>query len=319
MIKLNKFLINGSTAGFTTGTGTVRTTAGSTPSVAAATANIANASQLLTNATATLQQHLGDVFAVLFKLGSGIGGYRWNYGDATIAPGGKLGPQFSATYNCDPPATDEGYFALNTSYTCTLTVNPLTGSDRRIQSKDFKFKTGGGQLTAFIPPSASVHLVSDEDDGGFAFKNSDTRPVTITSESFDVSFTGLSVNDGPVVLRLVDPHDITNYLDYHMETFSPDPNRQFSYAGHVTLAFPIVVGAGNQKLLPVDVLGVHKLSITGYDPTIRITLRSVTTDRPDLPVNLGAPTVMWSCKVVIGSYDPNVTSSAFATGEACTN
>lgn len=283
------------------------------------------AAQILANATTSLEQRLGGNYALVFKIISGgKTALTWTYGDTQVGGAASDSAQFSADYNCDvPPIANIGespLFTVRTTYNCTVALTPLSGTDRRIQSGQFTFATGPGTLSVMTPSSMSTHLVSDENDGGFTFANQDTQPITVTSETFDISFAGLSTSYGPLVLRLVDPKDPTNHLDYHLENTPVNPAVPFTYnVPGITLSFPFTINGSAQKLLPVQILGVHKLSVEGTDPTVKVTLRGFTTDRTDIKRAPGTPQILWSCVVTLAAYDPNATSGPFATGDACLN
>jgi hypothetical protein len=117
----------------------------------------------------------------------------------------------------------------------------------------------------------------------------------------------------PVVLRFEDPATEASIADYHLESLAPNPAVPYTYAGtdiHIPLSFTI--NAASQKMLPVEILGVHRLGIYGVNPTIAITLRQVTIDKTQNKVVLDAAKISWSCIVPLGAYDPNATS-----GPAC--
>ena len=42
----------------------------------------------------------------------------------------------------------------------------------------------------------------------------------------------------------------------------------------------------------------------------------MTTTRSDMPIIMGVPEIKWSCVVSAVGYDPNSTSSPYATGQA---
>jgi hypothetical protein len=294
------------------------TPAATKPTKPAVAAPPATASAILGDTTTTLERRIGGAYGLVFNaVANGRKFLSWQYGATPIGGTGGV-PQFSATYSCVPPPVP--LFAVRTSYDCTVSLTPLSGSDRRTMSQNFSFATGPGEFSASPPANMNTHLVNDQNDGGFVFTNDDTKPVSVLSETFDVTYTGLSTQYGPLVLRLVDPSDATHYLDYHMENFPAVSSSSFTHsAAGITLSFPVTVDASNQKLLPIEVLGVHKLSIVGVNPTVTITLRGVTTDRSDIAMQLGTPHISWRCVVTLGYYDPNATSGPFATGEACQN
>lgn len=278
---------------------------------------LATAEALLSHTTTTLAQRTGGAYGLVFNaVSGGKTVLSWQYGTAAV--GGSNGiPRFSATYSCDPPPSQ--LFAVRTNYSCTVSLTPTSGADLRTQTHQFDFTTGFGEFLASPPANMDTHLVNDENDGGFVFTNDDTKPITVLSETFVVSYTGLSTAYGPLVLRLMNPAHATDYIDYHLENIPPVASSSYLHRAIITLPMPVAVGAANAKMLPIKVLGVHKLSIVGVNPTITITLDSVTTDRSDILMRLGTPHISWGCIVALSYDNPNATSGPFATGEACQN
>lgn len=187
-----------------------------------------------------------------------------------------------------------------------------------MQSKSFSFTTGRGQLVVTGPTSMDVLLHSDTDLGGFIFRNDNPSPLTITGLDIDVSYTALNISNGPLVLRFEDPTTGASLHDYNLETLAAAPSLPYTYAGtdiHIPLYFTI--GAGDQEMLPVTVLGVQRLNITGVNPTISIALRQVTTNQTLNRTVVNNADISWSCVVPVGAYDPNATSGPYATGQAC--
>ncbi len=166
----------------------------------------------------------------------------------------------------------------------------------------------------------STILSNDTNNGGFVFNNQDGAPVTITGLTFDVSFQYLTTVYGPLVLRMVDPITETSLGDYHLETTPVDPTKEFSYhAPNVTIPISFTVKGSSQKLLPIEILGVHKMLIDKTTPQVTLTLTGITTNPSDTKTTLNSATISWSCDVVIGGYDPNATSGPMATGRICKN
>lgn len=305
-----------------------KTAAAATPKPAApkpapvAIASLATADWLLAHATTTFVRRVGGGYGIVFSaVSGGETVLSWPYGATTIGGSGGI-PQFSAAYDCNPPpaSSPSPTFAVRTSYDCTVSLTALAGADKRTQSQTFTLATGHGEFLASPPANMDTHLTDSENDGGFVFTNDDTKPIAVLSETFAVSYTGLSTGYGPLILRLIDPGDATNYIDYHLENIPAVSSSSYLHsATGITLSMPLTIGAANAKMLPVEVLDVHKLSVTGVDPAVTITLTGVTTDRTDFVMRLGTPQISWSCVVALGYYDPNATSGPFATGEACKN
>ncbi len=286
------------------------------------TATFTTADEVLAHTTTTLVRRIGGSYGLTFNVVSGGATVlSWQYGAATI--GGTNGiPPFAADYNCNPPPMGQAnpLFAVRTDYACTVSLTALTGSDKRTRSAPFTFATGFGEFFASPPANMNTHLTNDENDGGFVFTNEDSKPVSVLSETFTVSYAGLITAYGPLVLRLVDPANAANYIDYHLENIPAVASSSYLHIGTgITLSMPLTVGAANAKMLPVEVLGVHKLSVAGVNPTVSVTLAGIATDRNDIDLELGAPQISWSCVIATGYYDPNATSGPYATGEACQN
>jgi len=119
-------------------------------------------------------------------------------------------------------------------------------------------------------------------------------------------------------LRFADPATELPLADYHLENLAADSSFLFTHAGtniHIPLSFTI--NAASLKMLPVNILGVHKMSVYGVDPTVTVTLREVSTNQNVTRVVLNSAKISWSCIVPIGAYDPNATSGPYVTGQAC--
>ena len=168
------------------------------------------------------------------------------------------------------------------------------------------------------PANMDTHLVDGENDGGFAFTNGDSKPITVRTETFDISYSYISTAYGPLVLRLIDPADTTHYTDYDLTKLPAESSSTYGMNG-LTFSWPFSVPANDAKFLPVEVLGVHRLSIADTSPSFTITLAGMTTDRTDFAAQPGTPAISWSCAVSSAFYDPNATSGVFASGEACNN
>lgn len=266
-------------------------------------------------------------YEVVLTTNTGGAPLIWNLTNTTIG-GSDAAPAFSVAYTCDPPpqsplpgAIDQNpTFAVRSSYNCTISLTPIGGTDRRTQSHHFPFTTPSGELIVSPPSSMSTILSNDTNNGGFVFNNQDGAPVTITGLTFDVSFQYLTTVYGPLVLRMVDPITETSLGDYHLETTPVDPTKEFSYhAPNVTIPISFTVKGSSQKLLPIEILGVHKMLIDKTTPQVTLTLTGITTNPSDTKTTLNSATISWSCDVVIGGYDPNATSGPMATGRICKN
>jgi len=319
------FLANRSSTAATS-TATVAATKPKTPTTTVAVSPPPLNAQAFLKATAlSFKERRDGPYEAVFTTTAGSGNLTWGFDAATV--GGANGvPKFAITYSCDPQPTlpipgdpdQNPTFNVHTLYDCNVTASALTGTDQRPQSKDFPFTTPAGQFIVTPPASMNTVLRDDENDGGFTFNNEDSQPVTLSGLTIDVSFRALNLAEGPLVLRFVNPATGLSLYDYHLENLPADPSGQFlhSQAG-IQIPFSFTLAAGAEKLLPIQVLGVHRMSIQGIDPTITITLRGVATDPPVGKLILGQALISWSCVVPFGSYDPNATSGAFAAGNAC--
>jgi len=250
----------------------------------------------------------------------------WNPTQTTSVGGtGTFAPSFSVSYSCDPPpdsplptASDQNpTFEVRTAYDCTVTLTPQTGADRTARSKDFSFTTPAGQLIVAPPASMNTVLANDENDGGIVFNNEDTNPVTITNLVVDVSYTAL-VGGTPLVLRFADPVTGLSLYDYHLENVPLDPGSTYTHTvTGIQVPLSFTVGAEKAKMLPVEILGVNRMSVLGVNPTVTVTLRNVVTNPFVERLILTAAQLSWSCVVPVGGFDPNATSGAFAAGNAC--
>lgn len=241
--------------------------------------------------------------------------FVWGLDDATIGGSGKI-PSFATAFSCNPPPT-QLFFDVRTSYTCTITLTPLSGSDKRSQSKSFSFATGAGELIVTPPVAMGAVLENSENNGGFVFNNEDAEPVTITGLTLDVSYTALNTAAGPLVLRLLDPTTNLSIGDYHLENLPADAALPYTHTGTITAPLSFAVKATSQKMLPLVILGAQTMNISSVDPSMTITLSAITADPDNGKIMLKAAKIGWSCVVPVGAYDPNATSGPFATGEAC--
>lgn len=250
----------------------------------------------------------------------------WDLSKTDLTISGASIPSFSISYSCNPAPNTPDFDALDqspmfnvqTTYTCTIGLTPNSGNNRQTQSKQFSFTTGAGQLFVTSQSSMSTILKSNLNTGGFIFRNDDTDPVTVTGIDVDVSYRGLDTMDGPLLLRVKDTATDLPLAEYNLENLAADPSASYAHSGtNIHIPFSFTINAASQKLLRINVLGVHRLSIYGVDPTVSITLHRVTTDKNADKVVLSAAKISWSCIVPIGAYDPNATSGPFATGQAC--
>ena len=256
-------------------------------------------------------------------LGSGQSD-TWDLTDATV--GGGQEPMFAISYTCDPApipapvgAQDQNpTFTSRTPYSCTVSLTPQSGSDLRAQTKQFSFTIPAGQLIVTAPPSMSTVLKNDLDNGGFVFNNEDTASTTITQLTVDVSYTALSTLYGPLILRVVDPATGQPAGDFHLENLPAVTGQQFTFA-QSGMAIPVsfTLPPGAVKLLPLQLLGVHTMSVLGTNPVATITLRSIATNRADSNAVMNSASLSWNCVVTTASYDPNATSGPLVAGDAC--
>ncbi len=268
----------------------------------------------------------GPYKMVLTTNAGSAGTLTWALGDATIGGSGSL-PSFSTDFSCNPipnlplqGATDQNpTFDVRTSYNCSISLTPLSGANRATQSKQFSFTTPPGAFFVTAPSSMDTVLQSNENDGGFVFRNNDAEPIMVSNLTLDVSYTALNVAYGPLVLRFIDPAtELPLGSDYHLESLAADPSLPYTNVGTgIQIPVSFTIGPTSQKLLPLELLGVHWMSISGVNPTMTITLRAVATDQSQGKAVLNAAVLSWSCIVATEAYDPNATSGAYASGLAC--
>lgn len=297
----------------------------SQPKPAPARTTITALSLLGATTLTTTEDRDGPYKVALVTNAGTYGNIAWDLTDTTLAVSKSM-PSFSVAFSCDPPpnipavdALDQSpTFNVGTSYVCTVNLTATSGSDRKTQSKQFSFTTGAGQLVITQPSSMNTVLTDNTNRGGFVFQNDDAAPVTVNGLDIDVSYQGLNITNSPLILRFEDPATEASIADYHLENLSADPSVPYGYAGidiHVPLSFTI--GAASQKMLPLEILGVHRLGIYGVNPTITITLRQVAINKTQNKIVLNSARISWSCIVPLGAYDPNATSGPYATGQAC--
>ena len=281
---------------------------------------------LLGKTTNTLKQKLDGTSELLLDTDLGNGTHiGWGLADTGVG-GTGLVPRFDASYTCSPfpdfsindADQKHPYFKVRTSYHCTMSLTPSSGSDKRTQSKVFSFETGPGKLIVTPPLTMSSLLKDGKNESGFVFDNQDDKPLTITKLTIDISFTALNTASTPLVVRFLDPKTELSIFDYHAESLpadSSDPHTQSGTNAEVPLSFTL--GAHSQKMLPVQMVGVSKLNIAGVNPAITVIVRSVTTDSADVGVVLRQSQISWTCITPTEAYNPLATSSIFMTGQAC--
>jgi len=314
---------------------TTKTKATSTAQISAITApkiavpNIAasaiTAQWLSDNTKLSFKQKRDGTYEAVFTTKTGGKDLVWGVEDAFI--GGTTGiPKFAFSFSCNPPlevpppdSPDQTmFFKVRTTYDCTIGFAATSGNSQEMRSKNMHIETGPGQLAVAPPLAMNTLLADDSNQGGFVFTNNDTKAITITKLVLDLSYTGLSMLNGPIVMRVVDPSNETPFLDYHMENMAANPVGSYTHtASGVEAQINFTLGPSSQKLLPIQLLGVHRMSVFGVDPSATITLRALTTDSNDVPIVLSIPQIRWSCVVPLGAYDPNATSGPFAMGVAC--
>lgn len=304
-------------------TATTATAATKTTAPAATRATVATAQSFL-NATAVSfkQTSDGPYEIVLTTTVGGSAGtpVTWGLDKTTVS-------SFSVSYSCNPAlnpplagASDQNpTFGVQTSYDCTIALTPTTGNDRATKSKDFSFTTPAGELSVTPPRAMGTVLHNGENDGGFVFNNSSAEAVTITGLTLDISYTALNVAAGPLVLRPIDPISGVPYSDYHLENLAVDPSVPYTHTGTgIVIPVSFTVKPAQQKMFPLEILGVSVMGVAGASPAMTITLRDITTDGASgVKVSQNAPKISWSCIVPLTGYDPNATSGPYATGEAC--
>lgn len=294
-----------------------------TPPKPVSTPTIITAKSLIDATTISLiERHDGPYIASLETNAGTYGKLKWDLSQTKLKVGAA---SFSISYSCNPfpeiPPSDafdqNPMFAVKTTYTCSIGLAPTVGNDVRAQSKEFAFKTNPGQLVVKLQPSMNTVLRNDSNFGGFIFRNDDSDPVMVTDIYFDISYKGLST-DNPTVLRFENPVNQSPFADYPLNDMALDPAVPYGHSAsdvHVSLFFTIP--GSDQKMLPVNALGVHKLGIYGVDPTIAVTLRKVITSPAANKVVLSSSQLSWSCIVPLGAYDPSNPTGAYATGRAC--
>jgi len=318
------------------------------PTVAATTTMI-TAQSFLDDTTSSLKVLLDGSDELVFTTNLGGGQPPVTWGLPTTAVGGTGStPAFSTTSSCDPAplpatpgATDKNpTLKVRTSYNCSVSLTPTSGSDQVTQSKDFLFTTPPGQLVVTNDTAMNTILADNTNNGGVVFNNQDINPVTITGITFDASYSYLNILNGPLVLRFLDPTTNQSLADYHLEKIpavadgaaaggnAVGTSNTYTYAqSGITLPLSFTIPPSTQKMLPIEVLGVDRMFVLGTSPTMSITLRGVTTNEADnangasgdVKIVMANPNITWSCAVSTASYDPNATSGVYTTGQACLN
>lgn len=311
----------------TAATSKTLTAAAPIKTVATSLSTTVTASSLLDATTISFREQLDGPYHLVLATKAGTGTtITWGLDETTIGGTGSI-PSFSVAYSCDPlpnlplpGASDQNpTFNVRASYDCTISLTPTTGNDRRTQSKQFSFTTPAGQLIITPPHAMSTVLQPSKDDGGFVFKNNDTNPITVTGLTLDVSYTALNLSTGPLVLRFINPSNDASFGDYHLEDLAANPTIPYTHTGTgITIPLSLAIGPTQEKLLPLRLLGVNVMRISGIDPTVTITLRDITMNQSDAGTKiLSRALLSWSCIVSFEQYDPNATSGPYATGQAC--
>ena len=301
-------------------------TATAAPITAAPT--IITAQSFLDNATLSLKERPDGPYEVVLTTNVGAGkNIVWGLETTTLGGSGSF-PSSSVSFSCDPlptmPTPDMNdqnpIFDVRTSYHCAITLVPLSGNDQRSRSKTFSFATGPGQIVVTRPLAMNTLLANNKNSGGFVFKNQDANAITITALNLAISYTAMNTNgaNGPFILRFLDPTTEAPLVDYPLGNLPADPSLPYTQsANNITIPLSFTVPPGTQKMLPLAVLGVNRMQMSGIDPKITITIRGFVTDKSDAKILLNAAQIAWSCVVPVGVYDPNATSGPFATGQAC--
>ena len=280
---------------------------------------------MLSATTLTMTERYDGPYKITLVTNAGTYGMiTWDL-TQTVFTVNKSLPSFSESFSCNPPpeaapggaADDSPIFDMQTSYTCTASLTPTAGNDERVQTKQFSFTTGAGQVVVTPPTSMNSLLQDGTNLGGLVFNNINSAPVTVTGLDIDVSYTGLNVANNPLILRVLNPATDDSLDDVHLENLKAI-SAAYTYSGtNIHIPLSLTVGAESQKMLPMNLIGVQKLHIYGVNPTITITARNVTTDPGLNRTVLNAAKISWSCIVPLGTYDPNATSGPYATGQAC--
>lgn len=283
-----------------------------------------NAQTLLDATVLSLRPQIGGAYTVVLKTTINGVNLSWSLHSATL--GGTNGiPVFNVDYSCDPqpliPGSDSldqnPSFSVRSSYKCQISLTPTEGADRRAVSKEFDFKTDGGQLFVSLSPTIDTLLRDDKNSGGFVFNNQDSLPVTITSVKVDAYYANLNVSSLPLVLRFIDPSTETTLADYNLGNI-PENSGQYTHSQTgIDVPISFYLAPNSQKMLAVQMVGVRKMILANQDPIIKITLTDVSPDNSDAKVSISSPQIVWTCIATTAAYDPNATSGPYATGQVC--
>ncbi|MDP2598243.1 MAG: hypothetical protein Q8P49_00245 [Candidatus Liptonbacteria bacterium] len=260
-----------------------------------------------------------------FTVDVGNRNLAWNISDAYVG-GDATMPKFAFSFSCDPPLEkpladspeQTNFLKIRTSYDCTVGFGATSGSDQRMFTKKISVQTGAGQLVVTPPPAMNAVLDNDTNHGGIVLENQDSKAITITKLVFDISYVGLNTQGDPLVLQILDPTTNAILLEYHMENIALDSSKPYTHAATaVEMPLSFTLQPADKKLLPILLLGVQRMRMYGVDPTVTLTLRSITINPSDTKQILNRAQVNWKCIVALGGYDPNATSGPYATGNAC--
>jgi hypothetical protein len=236
----------------------------------------------------------------------------WGF-DATSFGGTNGIPLMTAAISCNPPPNSdpsvmngELLFATASPYACTVSLTPLAGADRRTQSETLSFATPPGELIVSRAASMNSILVNDENDGGIVFTNTDPNPVTVTGLTLDVAYRYLSTTDRPLVLRILTPDTDARLADYHLENLPTTDSSAYTY-GQSGMNAPVTftIPGSAQKMLPIEILGVTKMLISGSSPAVTVAVRAVATNQASVKTTLSSPTITWTCNVPYSVSNPN--------------
>ncbi len=281
------------------------------------------AQSLLDATTLQLKQKYNGTYAVMLQ--TNIGNLTWDLATATLGGSGSI-PGFKPSFSCDPSPEmpDENAidrqpsFQMRSSYRCTISLAALTGTDRRVQSKQFPFQTGGGQVSVATAATINPLLKDGKNSGGFVFRNQDPETVIVTGVKLDISFGALNTSPIPPVLRLLDATSDKTLAEYDLSNLPQEGSNELVHAKNgLELPLSFSLKPGQEKMLAVDIIAVQKIRSNGLDPNINITLRGVTLDHSDVKLTLNSPKLSWMCIVPTSAFDPNATSGPFMTGQAC--
>lgn len=225
--------------------------------------------------------------------------------------------EFSVTSSCSPLPNQPIAGSLDqnpslnvrTAYHCDVSLTPQSGADERTQTRDFSFTTPPGDFVVMPDNTPNTLLINSANNGGIILKNEDSNPITITSVTFNASYSYLNtLSSIPLIIRFQNPVSDAPLADY-------TPTNQTST--NITLPLSLIIPPLSQKFLPIQVLGVQKMLVLNTTPSVSIAITGVTIDRSDVKIILNNPNLTWSCEVTSQSYNPNATSGAYVSGQAC--